>query len=49
MKIIIPGLSGILLENIPAIADGTLEALTDQDVGEALTELKNIAESTTDT
>ena len=49
MKIIIPGLSNILLENIPAIADGSIEPLTDHDVDQALTELKNITESTTDT
>ena len=49
MKIIIPGLCNILLENIPAIADGTIEPLTDQDVAEALTELKDITESTKDT
>ena len=49
MKIVIPHLADILLENISAIANGTIEPLTDHDVGQALAEFKSIAESTIDT
>jgi len=48
MKIITQYLADILLENISAIANGTIEPLTDYDVDQALTEFKSIAESTID-
>ena len=49
MKFVISHLPGMLLENIPAIANGTIESLTDHDVIDALTELESIAESTINT
>ena len=48
MKIVTQHLAGMLLENISAIANGTIEPLTDGEVDEALTEFKSIAESTID-
>ena len=45
MKIIIPFIADILVENIPAIVDGKIEPLTDGDVIEALDDFVSMAES----
>lgn len=49
MIIVIQDLAGMLSENISAIADGTIEPLTDGGVAELLTEFISIAESSIDT
>jgi len=49
MKVLIPVIADILFENIPAIADGSIESMSDHDVKQALDEFTSMAESSVDT
>jgi len=49
MKVLIPFIADILYENIPAIADGSIEPMSDDDVIQALHEFTSMAASSVET
>jgi len=49
MKVLIPFIADILFENIPAIADGSIESISDDDVNQALHEFTSMAASSVET